>query len=136
MIDAVRNALITTLNFPGHAIQDAIASPDGSTIYLANMDQNKIEVIRTRDDFILAPMETSLHPRGIAISPDGQYLFLGHYTATDAYGHDPSLRRPGGFHGFIPSNPRCIKVSSDGQRIFVTEHNEDAPMHMMYPEKP
>jgi hypothetical protein len=26
----------------------------------------------------------------------------------------------------IPSNPRCIKVSSDGHRIFVTEHNEDA----------
>jgi DNA-binding beta-propeller fold protein YncE len=127
VIDAVRNALITTLNFPGHAIQDAIASPDGSTIYLANMDQNKIEVIRTRDDFILAPMETSLHPRGIAISPDGQYLFLGHYTATDAYVDMIRLSDSQVVStASIPSNPRCIKVSSDGQRIFVTEHNEDA----------
>jgi YVTN family beta-propeller protein len=127
VIDAVRNDLITTLNFPGYTIQDAIASPDGSTIYLANMEQNKVEVIRTSDDSILAPMETSLHPRGIAISPDGQYLFLGHYTATDAY--VDMIRLSDGqvvSTASIPSNPRCIKVSSDGQRIFVTEHNEDA----------
>ena len=127
VIDAVRNELITILNFPGHAIQDATASPDGSTIYLANMDQNKIELIRTGDDSILAPMDTSLRPRGIAISPDGQYLFLGHYTAADAY--VDMIRLSDGqvvSTAFIPANPRCIKASSDGHKIFVTEHNEDA----------
>lgn len=127
VIDAVRNTLITILDFPGYTIQDAVASPDGSSIYLSNMQQNKIEVIRTSDDSILAPMDTSLYPRGIAISPDGQYLFLGHYTSVDAY--VDMIRLSDGqvvSTASIPSNPRCIKVSSDGQRIFVTEHNEDA----------
>jgi DNA-binding beta-propeller fold protein YncE len=72
-------------------------------------------------------MDTSLRPRGIAISPDGQYLFLGHYTAVDA---NVDMIRLSDGHvvstASIPSNPRCIRVSSDGHRIFVSEHNEDA----------
>jgi YVTN family beta-propeller protein len=127
VIDAVSDTLITTLSFTGSAIQDAVSSPDGSFIYLANMDQNKIEVIRIRDNTILAPMTTSLRPRGIAISRDGRHLFLGHFTAVDAY--VDMIRLSDGrivSTAPIPSNPRCIAVSSDGQRIFVTEHNENA----------
>lgn len=127
VIDAMRDTLIDTLDFTGPTIQDAVASPDGSLIYLANMYQNQIEVIRTRDNTILAPITTSLYPRGIAISPDGRYLFLGHYTAVDAYVDMIRLSDSRVVSTApIPSNPRCIGVSSDGQRIFVTEHNEDA----------
>ena len=127
VIDAVDDTLIATLDFTGPTIQDAVASPDGSFIYLANMYQNQIEVIRTRDDNILTPITTSLYPRGIAISPDGRYLFLGHFTAVNA--HVDMIRLSDSqvvSTAPIPSNPRCIAVSSDGQRIFVTEHNEDA----------
>jgi YVTN family beta-propeller protein len=127
VIDAIGDTLITTLDSTSPTIQDAVASPDGRFIYLANMYQNQVDVISTRDDAFLAPITTSLYPRGIAISHDGRYLFLGHYTGVNA--HVDMIRLSDNrvvSTAPTPSNPRCIAVSPSGQRIFVTEHNDDA----------
>ena len=79
------NAVLATRTFEGNTIQDAVVSPDGSRVYISNMDRQRIEVIRTSDDTVLTPIPTAhLRPRGIGISPDGAYLFVGYYLAIDA----------------------------------------------------
>jgi len=121
------NTVVDTFNFGGHALQDAVVSPDGSMVYISNMDLNQIEVIRTSDDTLLAPIFTvTAAPRGIGISPDGEYLFLGHYLVAPSVVNmfrlsDNTIVSTVG----VPSNPRRIVVRPDGSRIFVSEHNND-----------
>ncbi|MCF8055519.1 MAG: YncE family protein [Desulfocapsa sp.] len=116
-----------TVDFDGTALQDAVVSPDGSRVYVSNMDENQIEVIQTSDDMALDPIETDyIRPRGIAISPDGRYLFVGHYLGLDSLVtmlrlSDQTVVATAD----IPSNPRRIAINRNGTRIFVTEHNED-----------
>lgn len=121
------SSVIATLDFGGVALQDAIVSPRGDRVYVSNMDQNQIEVIRTSDDTILAPIHTTqIHPRGISISSDGNYLFVGHYLGYDSTVN--MLRLSDNrvvFSAEIPSNPRRIVLGSEGDRIYVSEHNGD-----------
>lgn len=118
---------VETIPFASTAIQDAVVSPDGSHVYVSNMDGQQIEVIRTSDNMVLAPIETDyIRPRGIAISTNGQYLFIGHYMGMDALVtmlrlSDQTVVATAD----IPSNPRRIAINRNGTRIYVTEHNED-----------
>ena len=115
------------MSFEGVTLQDGVVSRDGRYVYISNMYENQIEVIQTSDDTVLAPIETAyLKPRGLAISPDGNYLFIGHYLGVDALVtmvrlSDQSVVATAS----IPSNPRRIVINRDGTRIYVTEHNDD-----------
>jgi len=119
--------VIETLDFEGSALQDAVVSPDDSRVYVCNMQHDRIEVIRTLDHTALAPIYTMyLRPRGIGISPDGEYLFVGHYLGTDSKVTMIEARfRLTIDAEDLPSNGRRLKVSPDGKKIFVSDHSDD-----------
>jgi DNA-binding beta-propeller fold protein YncE len=119
------NSIVSTLDFRGQRLQDAVVSPDGSYVYVCNQDRNQIEVIRTRDDKVMLaipiPMETK-YPRGIGISPDGAYLFVGLDKGAEGKVDmirlsDRSVVSSLPIHG----TPRTIIVKLDGSRIFVSD---------------
>ncbi|MBI1851022.1 MAG: hypothetical protein HYR85_11830 [Planctomycetes bacterium] len=126
MVSTFDRVVTKTLSFVGHALQDAVVNPDGSYVYVANMERNQIEVIRTLDDVALTPIPTDLRPRGIGISPDWAYLFVGHYLAADSVVNMMRLSDTtvvSSLPGF--DNPRRIAVRGSGARFFVTDHNAD-----------
>jgi YVTN family beta-propeller protein len=127
----------------GHRLQEAVVSPDGTTIYVTNQTAHQIEVISTSDDEVLDPIPTDPYPRAIGISPDGAYLFVGHVGQTEgAPGSIKMLRlsrTPTGVVAQVVAskpipvdhppattgNPRTIAVTPTGGRIFVAEHDSD-----------
>ena len=121
------NTVVSTLNFRGHKLQDAVVSPNGSIVYVCNQDKNQIEVIRTQDDAILVPIPMAeIYPRGIGISPDGAYLFIGLNSGVEGVVNmlrlsDNSVVSRQKIHG----TPRTIVVRPDGSRIFISDYDND-----------
>ena len=121
------NSVVSTMNFRGHKLQDAVVSPNGSNIYVCNQDLNQIEVIRTQDDSVLIPIPMpEIYPRGIGISPDGAYLFIGLNTGVEGVVDmlrlsDDSVVSRQKIHG----TPRTIVVRPNGSRIFVSDYEND-----------
>jgi YVTN family beta-propeller protein len=122
-------AVVATLPLAGHALQDAVVSPDGGRAYVANMSEGRIEVIDTATDTVLTPIPTDVAPRGIAMSPDGSHLFVAHWP-------NEALAEPGNAISMIRlsdgaevaslgglGNFRRIVARADGTRLFVDDHN-------------
>jgi len=121
------NSVVSTLNFRGHKLQDAVVSPDGDNVYVCNQDLNQIEVIRTQDDAVTIPIPmTEIYPRSIGISPDGAYLYVGLNSGVEGVVKmlklsDYSIVSSQKIHG----TPRTIAIRPDGSRIFVSDYDND-----------
>ena len=120
------NHVLKNIPFEGTSVQEGVFSPDGSLFYLANMSEGRIERIRTSDHTLLIAYATSdINPRSLGITPDGSYLFVGHYNGTtnspinmwklSTWGIVNSVN--------IPYNARFIAVREDGTRLYVSEHS-------------
>jgi DNA-binding beta-propeller fold protein YncE len=120
------NQVLKNITFGGTSIQEGVFSPDGSLFYLANMSEGQIERIRTSDHTALTAYTTSdINPRSLGITPDGSYLFVGHYNGTmnspvnmwklSTWSIVDSVN--------IPYNARFIAVREDGTRLYVSEHS-------------
>jgi DNA-binding beta-propeller fold protein YncE len=110
---------------PPGQLQEAVVHPNSRDVYITNRGAGRIEHIvgNTAE----SPISTDPFPRGIGISPDGNYLFVGHGSEEGGVGRVNMLRLsdnvvvstvttgPG-------SNPRTIAVSSTSDRIVVTDH--------------
>lgn len=107
------------------AMQEGVFSPDGSLFYLANMNEGRIERIRTSDHTLLtAYATTDRNPRSLGITPDGSYLFVGHYTGVDSLVNMWKLSTWSIVDSVnIPHNARFIAVREDGSRLYVSEHS-------------
>ncbi len=121
------NTVVATLSFRGHKLQDAVANANGSSIYVCNQDKNQIEVISTKDDSVLVPIPTSeIYPRGIGISPDGSYLFVGLNSGVQGVVNMLRLSDDSVVSSQkIGGTPRTIVVRPDGKRIFVADYDND-----------
>lgn len=103
----------TVIPIGGHAADVALDEQRGR-LYVANFTANRIEVIDTASNKLLAPIDTrpAFQPDTLALSSDGRYLVIGHYN-TFAQGFGPDSSRPAitildlqtGNRRFIPRDP-------------------------------
>ncbi|MEI6632746.1 MAG: YncE family protein [Chlamydiota bacterium] len=118
-----------TFDTAAMGLGEAAVSPDGNVLYVCNMGRNRIErVMLTLPWMPLPPLSTMpyIKPRGIAISPDGNYLFIGHYMGTDSKVTMWSLASwTLCAMADIPINGRRVVANDDCNRIYVTEHTDD-----------
>jgi uncharacterized protein (TIGR03437 family) len=59
------------------AVSDIALDERRQRLYIANFAANRIEVMRTTDRSLLAPLSVSGPPSSLAVSPDGRYLVVG-----------------------------------------------------------
>lgn len=71
----------TVIPIGGHAADIALDEARGR-LYVANFTANRIEVISTADNSRQTPLIVPPQPGTLALSPDGRYLVIGHYSLT------------------------------------------------------
>ncbi|MCX6357426.1 MAG: YncE family protein [Candidatus Aureabacteria bacterium] len=119
-----------TYTFETGGLGEAAVSPDGNILYVCNMAHDQVERVMLNPPWIaLGALSTGpyINPRGIAISPDGNYLFIGHYMGINSKVTMWRLNPTWALCAVadIPANGRRVVTNPDCTRIYVTEHSED-----------
>ena len=96
-------------------------------LYIANFTANRIEVMNTSDLSISRSINVNAQPGTIALSPDGQYLVVGHSgkVAPPAPGDNLltviNLNTNAKQTFTLASTPLAVAFSADGQALVVTD---------------
>ena len=76
LIDPATNKVVGTI--AGIEVNHgAVASPDGSRIYVSNEAESTLDVVDARTLAVTAHVPLSGHPNNIAIGKDGQHVYVG-----------------------------------------------------------
>jgi gliding motility-associated-like protein len=72
-----------TGNIPAGNLTAGIAvSPDGTQVYVANINSNTISVISTATNTVLSTISVGPSPLGVCFSPDGKRAYVTHITTS------------------------------------------------------
>ena len=63
----------------GH-VSDIALDPVRNVLYAANFTANRIEVLSLGTETLQNPINVAAQPSAVAVSPDGQFLVVGHYN--------------------------------------------------------
>ena len=69
----------TVVQIRGHVSDIALDQARG-VVYAANFTANRIEVVSTTSLALQTPWQVANQPSSLALSPDGRFLVVGHYT--------------------------------------------------------
>ncbi len=102
-----------------------IASRDGTTLFVLNVDANQISVVQTADGKVSRTIPVPPRPTGMAISPDGARLFVtcispeGTVCVVDLASGNSAAKLAVGHGAEAPV------VSPDGKRLYVCNRFND-----------
>jgi DNA-binding beta-propeller fold protein YncE len=69
----------TVVPIRGH-VSDIALDPGRGVLYAANFTANRIEVVSTANLSLQSPILVANQPSTLALSADGRFLVVGHYT--------------------------------------------------------
>jgi YVTN family beta-propeller protein len=102
---------------------DVVASPAGDRVYVANLGDRSVSVIRTSDDTVIATVTLPVHPSVLAVSSDGSQLYAAGSPpgtgASTAYAVSTSTFVVGASYP-APGCAQGLAVSRDGTRLYVS----------------
>ncbi|MBM3315588.1 YncE family protein, partial [candidate division WOR-3 bacterium] len=105
----------------GQQPSDVCATPDGQYAYVTCYGSSYVTVIRTADNLVVANVNLSGNPLGIAVSASGDRVFVacsdGRVKVITTAGNQVSAEVNLGL-GAVPFG---IAASADGERLYVTD---------------
>jgi YVTN family beta-propeller protein len=69
------------------------ATPDGTHVYVANINSGTVSVIRTGTNTVVATVPVGNNPIGVAVTPDGKHSYVAIDSSNDV---DRQARQRGG----------------------------------------
>jgi YVTN family beta-propeller protein len=96
-----------------------VASPDGKTLYVANLDANQIAVVDAAGRNVVKSIAVPAPPTGLVLSPDGKTLYVtcaapkSTICAIDVASGNIAASIPAGHTAVGPA------ISPDGKRLYV-----------------
>ena len=112
-------------NVPAAGSANAAISPDGSRVYVMNTTDESVSVIdTTTNTFVTAvslrqPNETYLPQAGIAVTPDGKFVFASNSFGFSVIDTTTNAATPRGSIG----SPKTIVFSPDGTLAYLNEND-------------
>jgi YVTN family beta-propeller protein len=77
---------VTVLSIPSNTVltsitvgawpTDIVMSPDGTRVYVANLNSNSVSVIDTSTSTVIATVPVATGPQSVAVSPDGTLVYV------------------------------------------------------------
>jgi YVTN family beta-propeller protein len=109
--------------FIGPGTTDIAVSPDGSKVYLTNMENNYVSIYNTTTLDPITTIATGQSPNGITLSPDGTKLYVTNnlsntVSVINTLTNQLSTNIPVGLY------PSGISISADGIYVYVTNQND------------
>jgi YVTN family beta-propeller protein len=129
VVDPKADQVVATIPFEGSRLRDLVLQPDGSRLYVSTVPPStgspqppmsgRVAIINTAKNQVTGSLRVSNQPQSLAISPDGQRLYVAH--------SDPASRqidiiklhgqaREGGLAGGFSS---AMALSPDAKRLYV-----------------
>ncbi|MFZ0032227.1 MAG: GH92 family glycosyl hydrolase [Candidatus Cybelea sp.] len=109
----------------GEEPRDAVLSPDGTRLYVANLGGASISVVNTVERRAIATVKVGSSPSGVAIAPDGKRLWVANSDDDTIEAIDTaSLKTSAPIR--VGSRPRAIALAPDGSTLYVSENGSNA----------
>src|SRR3990170_4249425 len=99
--------------------------PDGSRVYVANLNSNTVSVIQTSNNGVIATVSENVGPTpiGIAITGDNSKLYVANFGTPDTPGNTVSIIDIGSNEVIntvtVEPNPIAILINPDSSRVYV-----------------
>ncbi len=122
-VDTQTNSVCRAIRTHGEISHMVAISPDGGTLYTANIGSRNVSVIDRESGSLLAQVECDKGCEGLAFTPDGRFLWAanqnaGNVTIIDTSNHTASGTLP------CPGVPLRIRFTSNGLLALVTSWEE------------
>ena len=128
VLDPIGGTVVGTVPIDsGNAVVAASAasalSPDGATLYVANLAADSLSVIDTSSNHLTKTIPVGNGPRAVAVTPDGATVFVG-----NSHDDNVSVIRASDGTAMTPisvgHSPAGMAVSSDGAELYVTNDSD------------
>ena len=93
-------------------------SPNGSRVYVTNLDSNSVSVINTSNNTAVATVAVGANPRGVAVSPNGSRVYVTN-AGEDSVSVINTSNNTVIDTVTVGSGPRGVAVSPNGSRVYV-----------------
>ncbi len=131
VIDTTTGLIAATIPV-GTDVSGIVITPDGSRLYVRNSGSATVSVIDTASKLITASISVpgNVNPFGIAISPDGKYVYTANGDNTvsviSANPTDPQYNTvTASIDIGVGFSPRAIAVSPDSTKVYVINYSDD-----------
>ncbi|MFN2449295.1 MAG: GH92 family glycosyl hydrolase [Candidatus Baltobacteraceae bacterium] len=105
----------------GKEPRDAVFSPDGRFLYVADRAGQSLAIVDTANESVTF-VKVGQSPNGTAVSPDGKTVWVANYDDSTIQAIDVATRRAGKPIA-VGMNPRWIAVAPDGRMLYVSNQN-------------
>ena len=102
--------IVSTLNFA-----------NAQTAYIPNSASNNVSVININTGTVIATIPTQIYPSGVAVSPDGTKVYIGHSTNGKISEINTATNTVTTVFSGTFGNAKALAISPDGTKLFVTK---------------
>jgi len=117
VVDAVTNAVRTTIPLGQSYGAAMTATPSGDRAYVANADSNNVSVVNGVTNSVVTTIPVGKGPNTLALTPDGSQLWVANYSDNTVSVVDTSTNTVV-FTFPVPGAPEAIAFSSDGLHAY------------------
>jgi outer membrane autotransporter protein len=124
VINTATNSVVATVNV-GSSPAGVAVTPNGTSVYIANMADGTISVINTATNAISATITVGTAPGIVAVNPDGTRVYVGNNGSNTVSVVDTATNTVIGAPIPVGNSPLGLSVSPDGKRLYVANNASD-----------
>ena len=94
-------------------------TPDGSLVYVANLNSNTVSAISTATNTVVATVPVGNHPYSARVSPDGSRVYVANANGSTVSVINTQTNTVVGNPIAVQNNPRTLEFTPDGTRAYV-----------------